>query len=172
MNRLAKILIPVVLVATAASTIVVAQQMRRDRHSPETMQRLQEGRIAMVTTALKMNEAQQKLWAPIETQIRARQAERVKWMQERAEMRTTADKSAAVRPPLPDRLDRLSEHLAKRAEQSKAFATTFRPFYEALSEEQKAVVAPLMAEMLGRGRGGHMKGHRFGAHHGPGAGPQ
>ena len=82
MNRLAKILIPVVLVATAASTIVVAQQMRRDRHSPETMQRMQEGRIAMVTTALKMTDAQQKLWAPVEAQMRARQAERVKSMQE------------------------------------------------------------------------------------------
>ena len=171
MNRLAKILIPVVLVATAASTIVVAQQMRRDRHSPETMQRMQEGRIAMVTTALKMTDAQQKLWAPVEVQMRARQAERVKSMQERAEMRAKADKNAA-RPSLPDRLDRMSAQLAKRAEQSKAFATTFRPFYESLTEEQKAVVGPLMAEMGGRRGHGHMMGHRFGAHRGEGPTPQ
>ena len=171
MNRFAKILIPVVLVATAALTIVVAQHMRRDRHSPETMQRLQEGRIAMVTTALKMNEAQQKLWAPLEAQIKTRLAERVKWMQERAEMRAKADKNAA-RPPLPDRLDRMSARLAKRAEDSKAFATSFRPFYESLTEEQKAVVGPLMADIGGYGRGGHGKGHRFGAHRGHGPGPQ
>ncbi len=173
MNRLAKILIPVVLVATAASTIVVAQQMRRDRHSPETMQRMQEGRIAMVTTALKMTDAQQKLWAPVEAQMRARQAERVKSMQERTEARAkaTADKNAA-RPPLPDRLDRMSAQLAQRAEQSKAFATTFRPFYESLTEEQKAVVGPLMAEMGGRRGHGHMMGHRFGGHRGQGPTPQ
>lgn len=172
MNRLAKILIPVVLVATAASTIVVAQHMRRGHHSPETMQRLQEGRIAMVTTALKMNEAQQKLWAPLEAQIKARQAERVKWMQARAEMRekAKADKSAA-RPPLPDRLDRMSARLAKRAEDAKAFATSFRPFFESLTEEQKAVVGPLMTDIGGYGRGGHGKGHRFGAHHGDGPRP-
>ena len=171
MNRLAKILIPVVLVATAASTIVVAQQMRRDRHSPETMQRMQEGRIAMVTTALKMTDAQQKLWAPVEVQIRARQAARAKSMQERTETRAKADKNAA-RPPLPDRLDRMSAQLAQRAEQSKAFATTFRPFYESLTEEQKAVVGPLMTEMGGRRGHGHMIGHRFGAHRGQGPTPQ
>jgi LTXXQ motif family protein len=170
MNRLAKILIPVVLVATAASTIVVAQQMRRERQSPETMQRLQEGRIAMVTTALKMNEAQQKLWAPLEAQIKARQAERVKWMQERAEMRAKAQADKSVtRPPLPDLLDRMSARMAKRAEDTKAFAASFRPFYESLSEEQKAVVGPLMAEI---GGGRHMRGHRFGAYRGDGPGPQ
>ena len=53
MNRLAKILIPVVLVATAASGIVYAQQMRRERHTPETMQRLQDGRIAMTPIFFK-----------------------------------------------------------------------------------------------------------------------
>ena len=171
MNRLAKILIPVVLVATAASTIVVAQQMRRERHSPETMQRLQDGRIAMITGALKMTEAQQKLWAPVEAQMRARQAARAKAMQEWAEMRAQADKNAA-RPPLPDRLDRMSAQLAQRAEQAKAFATIFRPFYESLTEEQKAVVGPLMAQMGGRGGHGHMMGHRFGAHRGQGPTPQ
>jgi LTXXQ motif family protein len=178
MNRLTKILIPVVLIAVAASTIVVAQQMRRDRHSPETMQRLQDGRIAMITTALKMTEAQQKLWAPVETEIRTTQAARLKSHQERRaqrEARSKMEKGTAVAPiPLPDRLDAMSTQIGERATRVKTFAVTFRPFYESLSEEQKAVVGPLMADITGRGRGemGHMKGHRFGGgHRGPGQGP-
>ena len=175
MNRLAKILIPVVLVATAASGIVYAQQMRRERHSPETMQRLQDGRIAMITAALKLTEPQAKLWAPVEAQMRARQAMRTKQMKEWAEKRQNAQKQgekpgekSAARAPLPDRLDQMSARMAQAAEQSKAFATVFRPFHESLTEEQKAVIGPLMADMGGKHHG---RGHRFGGHRERGAGP-
>ena len=175
MKRFAKILIPVVLVATAASGIVFAQQMRRERPTPETMQRMQDGRIAMITGALKLTEPQAKLWAPVEAQMRARQATRVKQMQEWAEKRQKGAKAgekpgdqAAARTPLPDRLDQMSARMAQAAEHSKAFATVFRPFHESLTEEQKAVIGPLMADMGGKHHGG--RGHRFGGHRGGGAG--
>ena len=180
MKRMFKILIPVVLVATAASGIVFAQQMRRERPTPETMQRLQDGRIAMITGALKLTEPQAKLWAPVEAQMRARHATRVKQMQEWAEKRQKGETSAAkagekpgdqapARIPLPDRLDQMSARMAQAAEQSKAFATVFRPFHESLTEEQKAVIGPLMADMGAKHHGG--RGHRFGGHRGGGQVP-
>jgi hypothetical protein len=60
----------------------------------------------------------------------------------------------APRPALPDRLDRASQRLAKRAEQMKAFAEAFRPFYASLSDDQKALAGVVLHQGHGRrGRG-------------------
>ena len=52
----------------------------RPRLSPDARKRLQEGRqegrIAEIKQALKLNDAQLKLWAPVEQQLRARFAAR------------------------------------------------------------------------------------------------
>ena len=44
--------------------------------------------------------------------------------------RQEARKQNSARPSLPERLDRASERMAKRAAQMKAFAEVFKPFYE------------------------------------------
>ncbi len=135
--------------------------------SPETLQRLQEGRIAMAKTALKLNDAQLKLWEPVEQQMRQsfteRQKRREEFRKEREQRRAAADKQPDQRPERPsmsERLERMSKMSSDRAERLKAFSTAFKPFYDSLSVEQKAVAEIVLRDM---GRGRH--GHREGRHH-------
>jgi LTXXQ motif family protein len=125
------------------------------RLSPEARARLQDGRIAMIKETLKLNDAQLKLFGPVEAQMRAaataRQQARAEWEQMRQQ--------GAQRPALPDRLDRASQRMAKRAEQMKAFADAFKPFYASLSDDQKAVAGVVLHQ---GGRGGHGGGWRRG----------
>jgi LTXXQ motif family protein len=152
---------------TAAMAIAQTPPFRRGPPSPETIQRLQEGKIAMAVTALKMTPDQLKLWAPLETQIRAGQAARLKGMQEWTERRKAG--AGAPRPELTERLERMSVMMAERAERMKAFVAVFKPFHASLSEEQKQVVEPLLAELGGR-RGGHHR--RWAMRDGGATGPQ
>lgn len=183
MKNVIRILVPVVMAVAASATLVAAQTAtpapapgakqdmpRGSRPSIETMQRLQDGRIAMAKAALKLTDGQAKLWSPVEDNIRANFAERIKARQDRAGAadKSTADKAGA-KAGLPDRMERGSAQMAQRAERAKAFAAVFRPFYESLTEEQKAVAKPLMAELSG-GRG--MRGHRMAGHHGQMPQPQ
>ena len=130
-----------------------------NRPTAETIQRLQDGRIAMAKAALKMTDAQLKLWTPVEDAVRAQQAERAKGMADRAQ------KGAAgtAKPSLADRLESGSARMAQRAEQSKAFAAVFRPFFESLTDSQKAVAGPVLAELNGH-KHGHGHSQRWAAH--------
>ena len=92
--RIPRYLMPALLAATIPATAVLAQapppqqpepQQKRERPdrprlSPDARKRLQEGRqegrIAEIKQALKLNDAQLKLWAPVEQQLRARFAAR------------------------------------------------------------------------------------------------
>ena len=140
---------------------------QRERPSPETMQRMQDGRIAMITTALKMTDDQKKLWAPVEAKIREQQAARVK----RMESMGAGRQPGAARPDTVERMERMNQMMTERAEQTKAFLAVFKPFHASLTDDQKKVIGPLMAQM-GGGRGKH-GGHRGGfAMHHRGPGPQ
>src|SRR5262249_10475623 len=150
--------------AAAFPTIVLAQQApteppgqpqtraerraERPQLSPQARARLQDGRFAMIREALKLNDAQRQLWEPVEAQMRQTAAERQKRREER-------QSNTGAAPSLPDRLDRASERMAKRAADMKAFAEVFKPFYASLNEEQKAVAAIVL-------RRGHFAGHRYG----------
>ena len=175
MNSIVRIVIPAVLAvasiggayaqtadkpAAQPQAQAPSNAARPDRGpSAETLQRLQDGKFAMAKTALKLTDAQAKLWQPVEDLIRKRQADRIKAMQDR---QATRDANG-VRPSMADRLDRMSTEMSKRAEETKAFAATFRPFYDSLSGSQKAVAGPLLAEF----NGGHrMHGNRFAGRHG------
>ena len=147
------------LLAAAVPTLALAQtqpqqtptknehRARAPRLSPEALQRLQDGRMAMIKETLKLNDAQLKLWAPVEAQMRAAATARQQARAERAQMQ----QQGAQRPSLPDRLDNASQRMAKRAEQMKAFAEAFKPFYAALSDDQKALAGVVLRE----GRGPH-----------------
>ncbi|MFA9442524.1 MAG: hypothetical protein ACERIG_02915, partial [Hyphomicrobium sp.] len=87
MNYLSRAVAVTLLAVSIPATIVVAQQAEQEPVeskkeskglSPETSARLEDGRIAMAKTALKLNEEQEKLWAPVEEQVRADYAERRK----------------------------------------------------------------------------------------------
>jgi hypothetical protein len=145
------------------------QTRERPRLSEDALKRLQdgrvEGRIAEIKETLKLNEAQMKLFAPVEEQIRVSSAARQKARTERRERRHEAQDS---RPPLTERLDRAAQRMTERAQRMQAFATAFKPFYESLSEEQKAVAGIVLRDM--RGLRGHWR--RWAMEHHRGHGPR
>ena len=100
MNNLSRALAVTLMAATIPATIVLAQQATPAEQvpaaeksetqrgpSPETIARLQDGRIAMAKTALKLSPDQEKLWAPVEDKIRAGFEERRKARQAAVERR-------------------------------------------------------------------------------------
>jgi LTXXQ motif family protein len=185
-------LIPALFAATIPATAALAQappqtpqpqapqaqerQGRAERLSPEVRARLHDGRIAMIKESLKLNEAQLKLWTPVEQQLRtsyaAREQAREARRQRREQRRSASDPSTA--PSMADRIDRASRRMTERAQRLAAFNTAFKPFYETLTAEQKQVAGLVLREMRGGHKGhGHrwaMRGDRRGA--GPDAQPQ
>ena len=141
------------VLATSLLTAGLGQTQPRpdgQRASPEVRARLLDGRMAMVKETLKLSDAQLKLWAPVEQQIRANAAEREKRREERLKRR----QDGAVARALPDRLDRAAQRASQRAERLKAFNDVFKPFYASLNEEQKALSHIVLRGVRG-GRGFH-----------------
>jgi len=178
--RISRYLIPAVLAAAIPATVVLAQQApqgpqsepnqkrewpQRPRLSPETLNRLQDGRLAMIRESLKLNDSQLKLWGPVEQQLRARFAAR---QQARQEFRQRMEQwrqqgSAGERPSLSDRLDRASKRMTERAQRMQAFTDAFKPFYASLNDDQKAVAGIVLRDrggMHGHGRRWAMEGSR------------
>jgi LTXXQ motif family protein len=91
------------LLAVAIPTLALAQQAQapapaqpqppaksdreRPRLSPEARAKLVDGRMAMIKETLKLNDAQLKLWQPVEAQMRARSAAREQRWAERRQAR-------------------------------------------------------------------------------------
>ena len=134
--------------------------------TPETRARLDEGRLAMIKTALKLTPDQEKLWVPVETQVRdsfkARDAKRAEHEKMRAgrDASQGATKDETKRPDMSERFDKMSKAMGERADRMKAFAGAFKPLYASLNDEQKDVLRPLIHAIApGMGHKGH--GHRF-----------
>ena len=192
MSKLSRALAIALLAASVPAGIVVAQQAteppaateERDEQrgpSPEVQSRLEDGRIAMAKGALKLTPEQEKLWAPVEEEIRADYAEHRKMREERRakreERRADRDEDGKrERLALPDRIEKRTEKMTKRATKMseratrmteratklKAFAEVVKPFYAALSDEQKEVADHVLSRFAKGGRGHH--GDR--GHHG------
>lgn len=184
MNKLSRALAVTLMAATIPATVVLAQQPsaegakveRSDKRgpSPEAMVRLLDGRIAMAKTALKLTPEQEKLWAPLEEQIRARAAERKqqreewkkKFEERRAERKEAKEKGEKrERPDLLERVEKRSEGMARMAERmtksaasSKEFAATLKPLYDSFSDEQKEVADHVLARFTS-------EGYHAGKHH-------
>src|SRR5215510_6814089 len=190
-----KYLAPAVLAAVLPVGVVLAQQAQpqpsepaqkrewpdRPRLSPDAMKRLQEGRlegrITEIKEALKLNDAQLKLWAPVEQQLRAsfaaRQQARQEFrdrMEQRRQQGSGAQGGLAEGLALPDRLDRIAKRMSERAQRMQAFTEAFKPFYAALSDEQKAVAGVVLRDLRGPMHG-RWHGRRWAMERGP-AGPQ
>jgi hypothetical protein len=182
MNNLSRALAVTLMAATIPATMVLAQQPApgdqqptveksetRRGPSPETLARLEDGRIAMAKAALKLSPDQEKLWAPVEANMRASFEERRKareaWAAKRDERRAAkADKADGDKKgeklALPDRIEKRSEHLTKqavklneRAAKVKEFADVLKPLYASFSEEQKAVAGRVLTHFGQDGRG-------------------
>ena len=185
MNNLSRALAVTLMAATIPATIVLAQQAPPAEQtpateksetqrgpSPETIARLQDGRVAMAKAALKLSPDQEKLWAPVEAKIRAgfeeRRAKREAWAAKREERRAEkgdGDKKGE-RLALPERLEkssqRMTERAAKmteRAAKAKEFAETLKPLYASFTEEQRAVASQVLSHFGQEGRG--PRGHRW-----------
>ena len=133
--------------------------------SPETLARLEDGRIAMAKAALKLSPDQEKLFAPVEEKIRAGFADRRKareaWAAKREERRANKGQHEQ-QVSLPDRIEQRSQHLTQaaakmteRAQKAKEYADVLKPFYASLSDEQKAVASQVLGHFGQDGRGRH-----------------
>jgi hypothetical protein len=200
MNNLSRALAVALMAATIPATIVLAQQATpadqpavenadggRRGPSPETLARLQEGRIAMAKAALKLSPDQEKLWVPVEEKIRANFEERSKrreaWQAKREERRAEKkahgdDDKKGEKLALPERIEKRSERLTKQAERlnvraakAKEFAEVLKPLYATFSEDQKAVAGRVLNHFGQDGKG--QRGPRWamgGGRHGHGFG--
>lgn len=190
--------IAIAAVTAIPATVAIAKAVDHrggwQRMTPDARARLDEGKLAFAKAALKLSPDQEKLWTPLEAQIRttfkdreAKMAERQKMREERKAEKDAAATTDKKRPDMSERLDKMSQNMTERAERMKAFATSFKPFYAALSDEQKDVLRPLARDLMpgmggrgghkgprwaqggGWGEGGHGKGHHGGwggRHHG------
>ena len=176
MSKFARALAATVLAATIPATVVLAQQggapeqsgtEQTEKHrgpSPETLARLQDGRIAMIKTALKLTPEQEKLWAPVEEKMRAgfaeRQKKRDEWQakrQERHEARGEEKQKLALPDRIEARSQRMTEMAAKlteRAAKTKEYAETLKPLFASFTDEQKEVAGRVLAQGH-RGHGRH-----------------
>lgn len=190
MNKLSRALAVTLMAATIPATIVVAQQApasdqatgekseTRRGPSPETIARLDDGRIAFAKAALKLTPDQERLWVPVEQKIRAgfaeRQKRREEWQAKREERR--AEGKDGEKLALPDRIEKRSERMTEmatklneRAAKAKEFAEVLKPLYATFNDEQKAVASRVLGHFgqFGHGPRGARWAmmHRFG--HGP-----
>ena len=186
MSKVSKALAIVLLAATVPATIVWAQQdaapaqpageksEKKRGPSPEVVQRMQDGRIAMVKEALKLTPEQEKLWTPVEEKIRANFAEKSKrreeWREMRKERREARKDKDGERLSLPERMEKRSERMEKRATRmteraakTKEFSEVIKPLYASLTDEQKEVADHLLRRVASgkMGRGHHGK-HKCG----------
>lgn len=120
------------------------------RLSPEVMQRLMDGRVAFIETALRLSPEQQKLWEPVAQILRERPARPDR-----------PDRRGSEPPVLSDMLMQRSQMMEARAEQQEKLAAALKPLEASLSDEQKQALA--VAFFAGMDRDGP---HRDGPRHG------
>ena len=132
--------------------------------SPAVMQRLLDGRVAMMKTALQLTPDQEKLWPAVEKAIRDNAADRAKTM---ADMRANAPQPGAA-PAAPKgpsaRLEFMGKMSTTRAAHAQRLADALKPLEATLNDDQKTILRFVSAER-GRGGKGGMGGMR--GHHGP-----
>jgi hypothetical protein len=157
-SRLAVAALVLPLTIPVAASLAQTQPTAPDRsehRSPEMRARLFDGHMAMVRESLKLNDAQLKLWAPVEAELRITEEARQK---ARADRRARWQAGEHERLSPADRLDRASQRAAERATRVKALAEAFRPFYASLNDEQKAVAGVVLRPTWG----GHgARSHRW-----------
>jgi hypothetical protein len=154
------------------------EQGRQDTRrglSQDEFNRLVDSRIAAIKAGLKLSADQDRLWAPVETAIRANATERYSRFQQRRE---TRDQRRSM--DFMQRLEQRGTMMTENAQRTSAVATALRPLWDTFSEDQKRIAPRLLRTAIAGdgmergergGRRGDHRGHgRMGAmmHHGPG----
>ena len=109
--------------------------------SAEDQKTLTDLRIDLVKAALQLTPAQEKLWPPVESAIRARAEDRkarITKIQETVGRRADESRAEALRNRDPIAfLQRRSEALAQRSADLDKLAEAWQPLYKTLSPEQR-----------------------------------
>jgi zinc resistance-associated protein len=118
--------------------------------SPAVMQRLLDGRIAMMKTALQLTPDQEKLWPAVEKAMRDNAADRAKSM---ADFRANAPQPGAAPKGPSARLEFMGKMDTTRAQHSQRLADALKPLEATLNDDQKTVLRMVSAGP-GGGKGG------------------
>jgi len=120
--------------------------------SAEDQKTLTDLRIDLVKAALQLTPAQEKLWPPVESAIRARAEDRkarVAKIQETVGRRADESRAEALRNRDPIAfLQRRSEALAQRSADLDKLAEAWQPLYKTLSPEQRQRMGALALFVL------------------------
>jgi len=115
--------------------------------SAEHQKTLTDLRIDLVKAALQLTPAQEKLWPPVESAIRARAEDRkarVAKIQETVGRRADESRAEVLRNRDPIAfLQRRSEALAQRSADLDKLAEAWQPLYNTMSQEQRQRMAAL-----------------------------
>jgi len=115
--------------------------------SAEDQKTLTDLRIDLVKAALQLTPAQEKLWPPVESAIRARAEDRkarVAKIQETVGRRADESRAEVLRNRDPIAfLQRRSEALAQRSADLDKLAEAWQPLYNTMSQEQRQRMAAL-----------------------------
>lgn len=151
------------------------RQDRRPRMSQDDFNRLVDARVASIKAGLKLSADQERLWAPVETAIRASAVDRFS----RFEQRPTREQRESL--DFMQRLERRSAMRTEGTQRSAAVTTALRPLWDSFSEDQKRIAPRLLREAIdvdgprwndrGGRRGPGRDHHRMGMHQGDPRGP-
>ena len=142
-----------------ASSVANAQSAQTSQTSPsatpvsaEDQKTLTDLRIDLVKAALQLTPAQEKLWPPVESAIRARAEDRkarVAKIQETVGRRADESRAEVLRNRDPIAfLQRRSEALAQRSADLDKLAEAWQPLYKTLSPEQRQRMGALALFVL------------------------
>jgi len=142
-----------------ASSIANAQSAQTSQTSPaatpvsaEDQKTLTDLRIDLVKAALQLTPAQEKLWPPVESAIRARAEDRkarIAKIQETVGRRADESRAEVMRNRDPIAfLQRRSEALAQRSADLDKLAEAWQPLYKTLSPEQRQRMGALALFVL------------------------
>ncbi len=107
--------------------------------SPEIMAALLDAKLAGMKAALKLTPDQEKAWAPFESAVRDAAKARMDAMRAMRELHKEGEKMTPI-----ERMNAMSDHLAKAAAELKQVADAAKPLYDSLDDQQKAEFGPLL----------------------------
>ncbi len=117
-------------------------EMHHRGPSPEIMAALLDAKLAGMKAALKLTPDQEKTWAPFESAVRDAAKARIDAMRAMREQH----KEGEMMTPI-DRINAISDHLAKASVELKQVADAAKPLYDSLDDQQKAEFGPLLATL-------------------------
>ena len=110
-----------------------------------------DAKLAGMKAALQLTPDQEKLWAPFELAVRDAAKARRDAMREMHERRSDDERPSPI-----ERLNELSDHLAKASGELKLVTEAAKPLFDALDETQKRHFGPLLMTL--RPQKGGMEG--------------